>query len=152
MRTSLLEGEIVNMKLAIAVPLLVLAAAMSPGASAANHWKGDIRHFHDRDAHHWATGHWYQGRHDGRLGWWWVVGTAINSAIWYAYSAPVYPYPDPYVPPALVVAPVPAAPPPLQAAPATAYWYYCASSKQYYPYVAACPEGWKAVPAAPAEQ
>lgn len=39
-----------------------------------------------------------------------------------------------------------------QAAPA--YWYWCASAKNYFPYVQACPEGWQAVPAqsAPAPQ
>lgn len=28
-------------------------------------------------------------------------------------------------------------------------WYYCASSKMYYPYTKACPEGWQAVPPRP---
>jgi hypothetical protein len=28
-------------------------------------------------------------------------------------------------------------------------WYYCDSSRAYYPYVNRCPEGWRAVPAAP---
>jgi len=41
------------------------------------------------------------------------------------------------------------------AAPATAppggsaVWYYCESSKTYYPYVSECKEGWKEVPATP---
>src|SRR5262249_31567239 len=26
------------------------------------------------------------------------------------------------------------------------YWYYCPSPRTYYPYVAACPEGWVPVP------
>jgi hypothetical protein len=44
--------------------------------------------------------------------------------------------------------------PPAQAAPApggapSGTWYYCESSKSYYPYVAECKEGWRAVPAAP---
>jgi hypothetical protein len=41
----------------------------------------------------------------------------------------------------------PAAPP---AAAATAYWYYCATSRAYYPYVAECPTGWQPVPSQPA--
>jgi hypothetical protein len=28
-------------------------------------------------------------------------------------------------------------------------WYYCESSRSYYPYVNQCPEGWKTVPATP---
>ncbi|HEX9489585.1 MAG TPA: hypothetical protein VF930_04815, partial [Stellaceae bacterium] len=30
------------------------------------------------------------------------------------------------------------------------YWYYCETSRGYYPYVRECPGGWKAVPPAPA--
>lgn len=39
------------------------------------------------------------------------------------------------------------------APPAQSYWYYCADSKTYYPYVQQCPAGWLKVvpePAAPA--
>lgn len=64
---------------------------------------------------------------------------------WY-YPAPVY-----YYPPAVIVAP-PAAPaqyverdPPLH----SGYWYYCETSRGYYPYVRECLSGWKAVPPAP---
>jgi Family of unknown function (DUF6515) len=32
---------------------------------------------------------------------------------------------------------------------AGAVWYYCESSKTYYPYVSECKEGWKEVPATP---
>jgi hypothetical protein len=48
--------------------------------------------------------------------------------------------------------------PPVAPAPATAQaqptqaggvWYYCDSSKTYYPYVQQCAEGWKTVPASP---
>jgi len=46
------------------------------------------------------------------------------------------------------------APPPTQAgasSPQTggATWYYCESSKTYYPYVSECKEGWREVPATP---
>src|SRR5690348_7675736 len=54
----------------------------------------DIRRFHDHDIERWRAGRWYHGRHDSRLGWWWVVG-----GVWYFYPQPVYPYPDPYRPP-----------------------------------------------------
>jgi hypothetical protein len=91
----------------------------------------DIHHFHDRDFDVWRTGHWYQGRHGNRAGWWWVLGNA-----WYYYPQPVYPYPDPYLPP--VVAPPPG--PPRQV------YYYCPRPRGYYPYVAACRVPWRAVP------
>ena len=111
-------------------------------------WHGDIHHFERHDLARWHGGYWHNGRHGGRIGWWWVVGGS-----WYFYNAPVYPYPDPYIPPAVVIqqsAPLPpvvesAAPPP---APAQ-NWYYCEASKSYYPYVASCSSGWKAVPATP---
>jgi hypothetical protein len=67
-------------------------------------WHGDIRHFHERDFVRWRGGRWVHGWHGRTFGWWWVVGGA-----YYAYPAPVYPYPDPYTPPAVVVAPAPPA-------------------------------------------
>jgi hypothetical protein len=41
-----------------------------------------------------------------------------------------------YTPPPVYVRPQPAG-----------YWYFCRSAQAYYPYVAACPEGWIPVPA-----
>jgi hypothetical protein len=106
-------------------------------------WRGDIRRFHDRDFDHWRGGHWVHERHDGRLGWWWVIPTL---GLWYWYSQPVYPYPNPYTPPVVVVPQTtPGAPPPAQ------YWYYCDASKTYYPYVQSCPGGWRMVPATPGQ-
>jgi hypothetical protein len=75
-------------------------------------------------------------RHDGRLGWWWIVGSS-----WYFYPTPVYPYPNPWEPPPITLT----APPP------TAYWYYCDASRGYFPYVPECASGWRPVPATPAE-
>jgi hypothetical protein len=46
--------------------------------------------------------------------------------------------------PPAVTAPAPAAQPP-----AASTWYYCQSSKSFYPYVSQCAEGWKQVPATP---
>jgi hypothetical protein len=92
----------------------------------------DIYRFHDRDFARWRGGRWIQARHDGRVGWWWVVGPQ-----WYFYPRPVYPFPDPYLPPAIAVAPTPG--------PGT--YYYCDNPQGYYPYVQACPTPWRAVPA-----
>lgn len=102
-------------------------------------WQGEIHRFHDRDIRTWHEGHWVHDRHAGRLGWWWIVG-----GTWYFYPEPIYPYPNPYLPPAVVLpSPVPTSPAPQQ------YWYYCESAKEYYPYTLSCPERWKIVPATP---
>lgn len=153
------------------VPQIVafaVALALATGASADHHhddrhsapivhhedhrgvvWgHGDIRHFHDFDDHAWRGGHWVHDWHDNHFGWWWIVGGA-----WVFFNAPIYPYPDPYVPSTVIVQqappPAPAAPPSTGPAPAAAYWYYCASAQNYYPYVTQCPVGWQQVPATP---
>jgi hypothetical protein len=67
------------------------------------------------------------------------------------YAAPVY-YPAPVVvqssPPVYVErsdVPPAAAPAPQS----QSYWYYCAGSKTYYPYVKDCPGGWQRVSPTP---
>ena len=113
----------------------LFAASGSPASAREPYWRwhGDIHHFYGHDWDHWRGGHWYHGWHGGRYAWWWLVG-----GLWYSYAAPVYPYPNPYVPPAVVAA----------APPATTY-YYCANPAGYYPYVASCPAPWQAVPGRP---
>lgn len=93
---------------------------------------GDIHRFHEHDFDTWRGGAWFHGEHEGRAGWWWRVGPS-----WYFYAAPVYPYPDPYVPPVVVAPP---------ATPAQ-YWYYCPNPQGYYPYVPQCFAPWQPVPA-----
>jgi hypothetical protein len=133
------------MGLALAATMLAAITSLPAEADRHDGWHGDIRHFESHDMGHWRGGNWHHGRHDGQLGWWWVVAGA-----WYFYPQPVYPYPDPYQPPVVVVQssspPAPSAAP----QPSTAqYWYYCEAAKGYYPYVPSCPGGWKAVPATP---
>lgn len=120
-------------------------------------WRGDMSRFHERDIDIWRGGRWYHGYHDGRNAWWWFAG-----GIWYAYSAPIYPYPDPYQPPVVIVQtpqppvyveqnpPVQAAPP-AQNAPQAQFWYYCSNPAGYYPYVPNCSVDWQKVPANPAQ-
>lgn len=87
---------------------------------------------------HWHGGHWHHGHHDGRYGWWWVVGS-----LWYFYDYPIWPYW--YERERVIVVEqeaAPAGPPP------PAYWYWCESPKGYYPYVAQCSVEWKPVLAA----
>lgn len=69
----------------------------------------------------------------------------------YFQPLPLYRYPAPVVvtaPPPVYVERDPSLTPPA-AAPAQADWYYCATAKAYYPYVAECPAGWQRVPAQP---
>jgi hypothetical protein len=71
---------------------------------------------------------------------------------WGPYWGPAYYYPPAYYPaPVYVSPPAPAqyverSDQPLS----SGYWYYCETSRGYYPYVKECPSGWKAVPPAPA--
>lgn len=129
--------------------LSVMLASLSINAQhfevgVRGHWHGgDIRHFERHDRGIWRGGHWRHTSYGGRLGWWWIVGPS-----WYYYSRPIYPYPDPYVPPVVIVEGTTStqsstAQPPVQ------NWYYCEASNQYYPYVDTCPAGWKTVPATP---
>ena len=73
----------------------------------------------------------------------------------YYYPAPYSPYY--YYPPPYYAAPVVVQSPPQvyverDAAPAPeaqSYWYYCAATRGYYPYVKECPGGWQKVAPAP---
>ncbi len=130
-----------------ALPLAAVAQSREGGRH--REWRGDIRHFEGHDLHQWRSGNWHHGNHGGRLGWWWVIG-----GLWYFYPQPVYPYPDPYQPPVVVLqqnAPGATAPvsPPVVNHVAPQVWYYCEASASYYPYVPTCPGGWKTVPATP---
>jgi len=70
----------------------------------------------------------------------------LGLGYWPWYYPPAYYY-YPYYPQAVA----PAAPPVYveradeQAAPQSAYWYYCADTKGYYPYVTQCAGGWQRV-------
>jgi hypothetical protein len=151
----------------ITVPVLLflaLPAAADRRDGRDGGWHGDRGHFQRSDMDHWRRdGRWRHGWHEGRVGWWWVVG-----GLWYFYPSPVYPYPDFYAPPVVVEqqppivvqqqppvvvqqAPAPTAPPAIQVAPPqpAQNWYYCEPSKAYYPYVNSCATGWKVVPASP---
>jgi hypothetical protein len=85
----------------------------------------------------WRGGLWRHEWHDGRLGWWWIVGGG-----WYFYPEPIWPYPT-YVPPAFVVT----QPPPVVAGvPPAQFWYFCDNPQGYYPNVQSCAVPWRSVP------
>ncbi|MBP7201821.1 MAG: hypothetical protein KBA32_01305 [Propionivibrio sp.] len=69
------------------------------------------------------------------------------------WGPPYYPY-TPYPPVIIERAPPvyieqPQAVP--QPAPQPAYWYYCAESNNYYPYVQRCPSGWDRIEPQPGD-
>jgi hypothetical protein len=148
MKTQTIK-DAVDRRVSCAVVVCIALLTLSSAANAQREhrarspqWHGDIGRFHEHDWGLWRGGHWAHARHDGRLGWWWVVG-----ASWYFYPSPIYPYPNPWEPPpaVLVTPPIGNAPP----VPPTQYWYFCESSHGYYPYVQTCINGWKQVPTTP---
>jgi len=77
------------------------------------------------------------------------IGTSVflGAPLWWGAPAwgPTYIAP----PPVLYQTPTVYVPAP---APAPGYWYYCAASQAYYPYVQECPGGWTPVlPTPPTE-
>jgi hypothetical protein len=135
-------GILAGISLAISLPALA--------EHGERHHEGrEVQNFRGHDRNVWEGGRWYHGRHEGQRGWWWIAG-----GMWYYYPTPVYPYPDPYAPPAsvitqtqpLVVMQQPPAPPPPQSPPAALFWHYCDSANGYFPAVPNCPEGWRSVP------
>ncbi|WP_028535434.1 hypothetical protein [Paludibacterium yongneupense] len=90
------------------------------------------------------------------------VGVMIGPPVVPLY-APAYYYPPVYresvivVPPTEYVEQDDAAPAPspsaaMPSAPASdGYWYYCARSQKYYPYVKKCPAGWMKVSSTPSD-
>ena len=86
-----------------------------------------------------------------------VYGPRFYPAPYYPYPAPYYAYPPVVVetaPPVYIEQPAaPSAPAPAQIqSQAQGDWYYCPSSKAYYPYVNECQTGWQRVPAQPPAQ
>ena len=118
---------------------LLMLITFTTNAQHHRQWhNGNIHHFESHDRIVWRGGNWRHRNYHGRLGWWWVVGPT-----WYYYSKPIYPYPDPYTPPT-IVNPTPA--------PQIQNWYYCESSKEYYPYVSSCSTEWKTIPITPVQK
>ena len=87
----------------------------------------------------------------------WIGGAPYYYAndVYYAQAPGGYAVAQPPAePPSAPMQPPPPGAPPQAAAPASApsapgTWFYCDSSKAYYPYVSECKEGWRNVPATP---
>lgn len=113
--------------LALAFGLFVLSIGTGPSVAddrrdrdRDRHWDWDERPWYKSRHHHryqrerdweWERerrGRWQHGYHQGRVGWWWVIGD-----VWYVNPPPVYAYAPP-----VAVAPVPVpVQPPIHAAP-----------------------------------
>ncbi len=125
--------------------LITLLAILSTSSAYAEGGRG----------HGWGRGGGWGGGWGWRGGW--IAPALIGGAIAYdlTYPYPVYAssypvYEQPYTiytqPAPVYVQPAPG--PTANAAPAQ-YWYFCAASNAYYPYVSSCPNGWQAVPMTP---
>lgn len=100
---------------------------------------------------HFQSHHHHGGHHHSTT----FVGVGFGFAYpwsWYGYYPPPYYYPGYYYPQPVAY---PAEPvtyveqsAPAQTEPA-GWWYYCETSRTYYPYVKECPNGWQRVPALP---
>ena len=121
------------------------------GGGGGGHYGGGYGgggHYGGYGGGHYGGGYYggYRGGYYGGIG---IYGLGLGYYGWPYYS-PYYAYP-----PAVVQ--VPSSPPVYieqgggQVAPAQApqsqsgYWYYCADSRAYYPYVKECPAGWQQV-------
>jgi hypothetical protein len=146
-----------RLSLAFAAGLAVMALAASQPAAARDHGHGHgYGHGYDHGYDHgwhggphvslsfnvWRGGYWNHGWYGSRFGWWWVV----PSAGYYYYSAPIYPYPNYYEPPRVIVQQQPV---PATGVPPQQYWYHCDDPEGYYPYVSECRHDWRQVPATP---
>ena len=125
----------------IALLASIFASLAAPAMADRWHYRGyNIRTFRHYDYDAWRHGYWYHGWRSRRFAWWWYGG-----GLWYPYAAPVYPYPNPYIPPAIIVEQAP----PARSQPPAQTWYYCPNPQGYYPYVPQCSAPWQAVPATP---
>jgi len=132
--------------------LLILVGALTSGAAMAD------RDDHDGRGYAHAYHHGYHRGYDHDEGRHVHFGMAFGMPFYDSGFYPPYfgnPWPTYVSPPVVVVRPAPpvyveqgqAVP-----APAPSYWYYCAASRTYYPYVSQCPAGWQRVPAQPPAQ
>ena len=125
---------------AILLSLIMILGMVQPASADRYGRDRDRYHQHERrfdhHRHHRDHGHRHHRhhRHHNRSDWGDVAAAAIimGTVATIAYGAMSEPEP-------VIQAP----PPPPQ--PQNRYWYYCASSRQYYPYVSFCPEGWQQV-------
>jgi hypothetical protein len=86
---------------------------------------------------------WHRGGHVH-------FGVVIGAPFYPWYYPPYYYYPPVTVPAAPTTYIEQGSPQSAQERQSQGYWYYCAESKTYYPYVKECPAGWQRVAPQPA--
>jgi len=137
---------------ALVAATLGLGIAGAAPAMAAGQWHGG---WGPGPGHGWGPG-WGPGWHGGwgpGWGWGFGVGVLATSPYWWGYGPYPYGY---YYPPVAIGVPSEAPtyvergqmgdPNPSGSG---YYWYYCANSNGYYPYVKECPGGWQKVTPTP---
>ena len=129
--------KIAKATLTVVTMLALIVASGSVLARGGSHGGG-------RSGGHFSGSHGFHGSHFASRA---RVGIFVGAP--FGYYAPPYYYYPPYYPPIVAA---PSAPPVyieqgnLQPAPAQqGYWYYCAASQAYYPYVKECAEDWQLV-------
>ena len=134
-----------NTRIALALTLILLGFLATEPALAGPHRHGGVR-FSVAVGVPFGYGYGYYGYYPG----------PYYAPSYYAPYYPRYYYPPvvsaPYTPPTYIEQNAPQPAP--QAAPASPaaqnYWYYCADSNAYYPYVNQCAGGWQRVSPTPA--
>ena len=122
---------------ALALTLILLGFLASETALAGPHRHGGVR-FSVAVGVPFAYGYGYYGYYP----------RPYYAPYYSPYYAPVVSVP--YTPPTYIEQGAPQAAPAQQAAPASqSYWYYCAESSSYYPYVSQCAGGWQRVSPTP---
>lgn len=157
--------------------MIILLAAPLPAMARHGGWGGGRSGWHaGGHGRHWGGRGWRRGRyrHGGRIHRWGFGrgGWLSFPGLYYPYSYypysyypynyypyMYYPYTNTYSPPTVEQGYPPVVaqqgpPPPgksnaMPGTPTPQYWYYCAASKGYYPYVSSCSGGWQKVPATP---
>ena len=118
--------------------LILLASTLSDSVLAGRGHSGHSGHS-GRSGHSGGVAHSGQRSFHGHGGIF-LVGPAFAPLSLY-YPSPGYYPPLPASPP-VYIEQDPAAPTPVQQ---PYFWYFCAGSNTYYPYVDVCPEGWQQV-------
>jgi hypothetical protein len=122
--------------------LAQVAAAAPRGGGGHGARGGGHGHFHGSRSHFHSRSHSHFGVRLGVFAPWWgwpYYGYA-------PYYPPYYSAPPYYVAPSYYVeAPSYTAPPVTYSTSERHWWYYCAPSQAYYPYVNSCPVEWERV-------
>jgi hypothetical protein len=126
--------------LVMLVGLLLLGADLGHADRGRHGDKGHGYKSHGHRGHRHRGHRFHHGYRGPRVGIGIGLGTFWGSDWGWGPEWPGYAYP-----------PVVVAPPPVVVQPSSPqYWYWCDSAQAYYPYVAQCPSGWRAVSPTPA--